>query len=164
MSLVSPLQMAGLGHPPAHGTARGFFPLCVQAQACTNPSTQLNFDPQPDLSLGGGKTRENTERGCASNRNIPKPGRSGTLIPAAHTDTALPTPALPQGAHGSFLPHRKGQSWVQSLGSAPQEGAFPSSIPQAGHSPAAEPALPCLPLTHTGSSDNYRENQGKSQF
>lgn len=26
------------------------------------------------------------------------------------------------------------------------------------------PALPCLPLTHTLSLDNYRENQGNSQF
>lgn len=59
VSLVSPLQVPGLGHPPAHCTAQGSpFPLCVadaQAQACTNPvshlpCTQLSFDPQPDLS------------------------------------------------------------------------------------------------------------------
>lgn len=92
----------------------------AQARACTNPASHLpatrhSFDPQPDLSLGAGKTRENTETRCASNRNIPKTGRSGSLIPAAHTDTALPAPVLSQGVPGSFLPS--------------QEGSFLGSIP-----------------------------------
>lgn len=65
VSLVSPLQLPGLGHP-VHMAQPRALPLCVaeaQAQSCTNPAshlpcTQLSFDPQPDLSLGGGKTQQ----------------------------------------------------------------------------------------------------------
>lgn len=129
------------------------------------PSTQHSFDPQPDLSLGAGKTRENTERGCASNRNTPKTGSSGSLIPAVHTDTALPTPALCQGAHESFLPSQEGSflgsiPWICPSGRVIPKFNPPGTTLTCSRGSSAQ----LCPASLTGSLDNYRENQGKSQF
>lgn len=104
----------------------------AQARACTNPASHLpatrhSFDPQPDLSLGAGKTRENTETGCASNRNIPKTGKSADpCSPYRHCPAnTSPVPgstwkfpafsgrAIP-GFNPLDLPLRKGHSQVQS--------------------------------------------------
>lgn len=83
---------------------------------------QLSFDPQPDLSLGGGKTR-NTQKQGVQTTGISQ--RDQGQAPAA-TQTL---PCLHQGARGNFLPSQEGHSQIQFFGSAPQEGPFQGSIP-----------------------------------
>lgn len=89
-----------------------------------------------------------TQTGFASNRNIPKTGRSGTPIPAALTDTALPTPALPQGAHGSFLPSQEGPVLGSIPWICPSGRVIPKFNPP-GTTLACSRASSALPPSHS---------------